>query len=195
MFHASARALAVTLVSGSLIAAAPAAADAPAPKRYTINPVSSIGGVKLGMPYAAALAAWGKGSDCQEQDEAAAAAGHPIDRSTMLGDCSWRDESKPGTTGARGRGTILFKDGKVRQIAIFAQQNSKYIPTSKGPLGKFKVKGTKYGLGSPVGSIQKKLKGKGTSSGVGVTKGGKYLNFSSSGGKVSDISLGYSSDR
>lgn len=176
------------------VVAAPALASAPTPKSKTIVPVTSIGGIKLGTPYAAALKTWGAGSDCQTQDETAAAAGTPIDRSTYLGSCTWRDGSDTAGGPALGKAELFFKDGKVRWIALSPQQNASYFPTSKGPIGKFKIKGTKLGMASPIASVSRKLHATSTGYGVEVTKGGKYLGFSSSGGRVAGITLGFTAD-
>ncbi|MEH3053839.1 MAG: hypothetical protein PGN13_07495 [Patulibacter minatonensis] len=183
-------AVAALLVAGPAVAHA----EAPSPKSKAIVPLVSIGGVKLGASYADALRVWGPGSDCADEDADAAATSIPVDRTTYLGSCTWRDTSKESKGPALGSAELFFKDGKVRRISLSPEQNAKYFPTSKGPIGKYKVKGTTIGMGSSIATVMKKLRTRATGSGVEVAKGGKYLGFASSGGHVAGISLGFLGD-
>ena len=152
--------------------ARPASAGAALPdfSSHKIVPGKSIGGVKVGMAGDAAIAKWGGTEMC------------PAPYTT--GDCTFRSDNN------RGYATLSIRDGKVKIVDISLDTDDQGRPIYKGPLMKLKAR-KKVGLGSTLRKVLKaypKLQGSGSGGQLG--SGAHATTFSTSSGRIYEITLG-----
>jgi hypothetical protein len=162
------RLVALTLVA--VATTAPSAfAKLPSPNTMRIVPGKSMGGVRIGMDAAKAVAVWGKGGTCDQ---------------VVGASCQW--------TGTMKQGSASFEvvNNKVSQLRLEAGQKANFESVYRVPLTRWKtVKG--IGLGSTLRRVLRKYRrAKTTGGGVELRSGSLTTFFDSSQGRVSRLSIG-----
>lgn len=147
-----------------------ASADLPSFSSSLIVPGTSAGGVKLAMAADTAIAKWGGNEACPKP---------------FTGyECRWPAESG-GASAA-----LSFKNGKVVGINLRLGTTSTGNPVFKGPLMKLKTR-KKVGMRATLRQVLKAYpKLRGSPSGAALGSGSRTTTFSTSGGRVTEISIG-----
>ena len=125
----------------------------------------SIGGVRVGMTTAQAIAKWGATDGCPA--------------SLTDGSCEWVSPKE-------GFASVSLRNGIVITVGIRMSTDSKGIPIFKGPLMKLKTT-KKIGMKATIRDI---LKAYPKFSGTSLSTSPHLTNFATSGGRVYDIFVG-----
>lgn len=129
--------LLLTLALALLVPASLAFAGLPKPEDPSVNPPTTLAGLKLGMPEGKALGAWGGASRAK---------------------CSALGEIKRcffGLSGPKGNAIVEFRNHKLSTVAVYAGRGheNKLLTTAAKPIMEMRTK-SGVGIGSPFAKVK-----------------------------------------